>query len=124
MLFARSRPRASRSWSREGTDPELLREYDAFGPWIGEVRGEADMPRRFRPHWARLAGARFLLKLPAPIDRPAAQPGQDLYRALYLDGAGDLGRRAAGQPVLRLCALPGLPGDTRWVRRWYIPPQQ
>lgn len=82
MLFARSRPHASRTWSREETDPELLREYDAFGPWIYEVRSEGDMPRRFRPHWARLAGARFLLKLPAPVDRPAAQPGQDLYRAV------------------------------------------
>ncbi len=71
-----------RKSDRRSIDPELLAEYDAFGPWIREVRSAGDMPRRFRGHYEEHAGARFLLKIPANIERRAAQPGQDLYRAV------------------------------------------
>lgn len=29
---------------RAAADPDVLREYDAFGPWIGEVKHRADLP--------------------------------------------------------------------------------
>lgn len=32
---------------RAAADPDDLREYDAFGPWIGEVKHRTDLPRRF-----------------------------------------------------------------------------
>lgn len=70
-------------------DPEDRREYDAFGPWIGEVATEADLPRRFRFAWPRLSGARFILKLPIGAERAAVRPGWDLYKlVIALDDSG------------------------------------
>ena len=76
-------------WRRRA-DPEDLREYDAFGPWIFEVRSDAEMPKRFRPYYAEHRHARYLIKLPINLDRRAAQPGMDLYHAviaIHDDGA-------------------------------------
>ena len=63
-------------------DPTELLEYDRFGPWIDEVTSEADMPRRFRPYYGEVRGARYLLKIPRDIDRERARPGMDLYTAV------------------------------------------
>ncbi len=82
-------PRARRAphsdW-RADADPDDLREYDAFGPWIDPVRTPIDMPRVFRPWYSELADAAFLLKIPKDIDRAQARPGQDLFAAVLAVG--------------------------------------
>ncbi|MHA6513333.1 hypothetical protein [Tessaracoccus sp. Z1128] len=67
---------------RAAADPDDLREFDAFGPWIGEVKDPADLPRRFNRWWPELEGARHLLKVPRPIDRAKVRPGMDLYESV------------------------------------------
>lgn len=64
---------------RAAADPDDLREYDRFGPWIDKVTEHVDMPRRFRPWWPELSAARYLLKVPRPYDRAQISPGMDLY---------------------------------------------
>ena len=71
---------------RAAADPDDLREYDAFGPWIDPVRTALGMPRVFRPWYAELADATFLLKIPRDIDRAQARPGQDLFAAVLAVG--------------------------------------
>lgn len=68
-------------WRAE-VDPEDLREYDRFGPWIDHVRQLSDMPRRFRAWWPELGAARYLLKVPRSYDRSQVSPGMDLYESL------------------------------------------
>ncbi|MHA6523330.1 hypothetical protein [Tessaracoccus sp. G1721] len=67
---------------RAAVDPDDLREYDAFGPWIGEVKAQAELPRRFSRWWPELQGAAHLLKVPRPIDRAKIRPGMDLYESV------------------------------------------
>jgi hypothetical protein len=67
---------------RAASDPDDLREYDRFGPWVDEITERVDMPRRFRPWWPELSTARYLLKVPRPYDRAQIRPGMDLYGAV------------------------------------------
>ena len=60
------------------------REYDAFGPWIDEVRSLADVPRLYRDHPLDLSAARSVLKVPRDIARRDATPGTDLYDHLLV----------------------------------------
>lgn len=69
---------------RAAADPDELREYDRFGPWIEEVREFADLPKRFRPWWRTIETARTVLKIPRDYDRDQIRPGMDLYRALVV----------------------------------------
>lgn len=91
---------------REAADPDDLREYDAFGPWIDPVRTEVEMPHRFRDWYPELSQAQSLLKIPRDFDRAQVRPGDDLYQsivALFEDricllraetpGGGDVERR-------------------------------
>lgn len=71
---------------RAAADPEDLREYDRFGPWIDRVTEPVDMPRRFRPWWDELGGVPFLLKVPRDYDRAQVRPGMDLYRSVIAIG--------------------------------------
>ncbi len=64
---------------RAAADPEDLREYDRFGPWIDTVDAPVDMPRRFRPWYGELCAATHLIKVPRNLDRAQARPGMDLY---------------------------------------------
>jgi hypothetical protein len=84
VLFAASRRAAERvpADDRSAVEPALLREYDGFGPWLAQVRSADEMPRLFREHYPRHAGARFLLKFPIFADRRMVRPGQDLYRTI------------------------------------------
>lgn len=63
-------------------DPDDLREYDRFGPWIDKVECLGDMPRRFRQWWPELGGADFVLKVPRRYDRAEVRPGMDLYESV------------------------------------------
>lgn len=68
---------------------EQRREYDAFGPWIHELKSVADLPPRFRSFQGELAGAEMLLKIPVDKDRRSVRPGDDLYRQIWaLDPRG------------------------------------
>ena len=68
-----------RDWHRAASAEERT-EYDAFGPWIDPIRGESEMPRRFRDAYAEHRDARFLLKVPIGADRLQVRPGMDLYK--------------------------------------------
>ena len=74
-------PSTMSEW-RAATDPDDLREYDRFGPWIDNVTQAVDMPRRFRPWWPELSGAQYLLKVPRSYDRAQIRPGMDLYESV------------------------------------------
>jgi hypothetical protein len=67
---------------RDAADPDDLREYDAFGPWIYPVQAEAEMPRRFREHYPVVASAALVLKIPRDFDRAQVRPGDDLYHSV------------------------------------------
>lgn len=59
-------------------------EYDAFGPWIDEVRSPQDVPRLFRAHPLDLGTAHLVLKVPRNISRRDATPDMDLYDHLVV----------------------------------------
>jgi len=76
------RPRVEHHDWRLAASEEDLREYDAFGPWIYEIKDERDTPKRFRAACGRHYDARFLLKAPRNVERRDARPGMDLYAAV------------------------------------------
>lgn len=67
----------------QAASPEDRKEYDSFGPWLTEVKEEAEMPPRFRAFYAENKDARFLLKVPRNADRRQLRPGMDLYEAVF-----------------------------------------
>jgi hypothetical protein len=81
MAWGRRRPVERDDWRRSASE-EDLREYDAFGPWIYEIKDERDAPKRFRAACGRHYGARFLLKVPRNVERRDVRPGMDLYEAV------------------------------------------
>ncbi len=54
-------------------------EYNAFGPWIYEIRSEEEIPRLFREYPLDLENAALTIKVPRPISRRDANPSMDLY---------------------------------------------
>ncbi|WP_024285784.1 hypothetical protein [Cellulomonas sp. KRMCY2] len=64
----------------------MTSEYDAFGPWIHEVRTPEDVPRLYRDHPLDLASATLVLKVPRDILRRDADPSMDLYDHLIAVG--------------------------------------
>ena len=94
------RPPVERHNWRLGASADDLREYDAFGPWIYEIKGECDTPKRFRSACRGHYDARFLLKVPGNIERRNARPGMDLYVAvLAVHDDGVTIMRLAGEGV-------------------------
>lgn len=81
-VWADRKPTREVDW-RKAADPDDLREYDAFGPWLDQVRSPIQMPRVFYRYYPEFRDARFLLKIPRNIDRAAARPGMDLYEAVF-----------------------------------------
>lgn len=63
------------------------KEFDAFGPWVLEVRAADEVPRLFRPAELDPAAFRLVVKVPRNIERRDADPGMDLYD--YLIAVGD-----------------------------------
>lgn len=57
-------------------------EYDAFGPWIYEIRSKDEIPRLFRSHPIDLSAALMTVKVPRDIERRNANPSMDLYDLL------------------------------------------
>ena len=54
-------------------------EYDAFGPWIIEIKNEHPMPQLFVPHYKENQTPLMLFKIPRYIERRNATPTMDLY---------------------------------------------
>jgi hypothetical protein len=81
MPWGRTRRVERHDWRRSASE-EDLREYDAFGPWIYEIKAERDAPKCFRAACMSHYDARFLLKVPRGVDRRDAHPGMDLYAAV------------------------------------------
>jgi hypothetical protein len=76
-------------------------EYDAFGPWIDEVRRPDDVPRLYRGHPIDIDRAELVLKVPRNIVRREADPAMHLYDALIvLEADGLLVLSRAGDTVL------------------------
>ena len=74
-------------------------EYDRFGPWIDEVKEEADLPRLYRSHPIDFGAERLVLKVPRNITRRNATPDMDLYDHVIIMGQDVLtvlSRRPAG----------------------------
>src|SRR6202142_801227 len=69
MTWGRRKPTYKTYDWRLVASKDDLREYDAFGPWIYEIKDERDTPRRFRAACGRHYGARILLKVPRNIER-------------------------------------------------------
>lgn len=70
--------------------PLRTAEFDAFGPWIDEVRTPDDVPPLFRPHPLDLAAATLALKVPRNISRRDATPDMNLYDHLIVVAADGL----------------------------------
>jgi hypothetical protein len=62
-------------------------EYDAFGPWIYEIKVPDDVPRVFRDHPLDVEGSRMVIKVPRIIDRRDANPTMDLYDVVLAVGS-------------------------------------
>ena len=97
---------AKPNW-RLAASPEDLREYDAFGPWIYEIKDECDTPKRFRSVCRDHYGARFLLKAPRNVERRNVRPGMDLYDTV-------LAVRDDGLSVMRLAGESVATEDYAW----------
>jgi hypothetical protein len=81
------------------SDTADVSEYNAFGPWIDEVRTRDELPRLYRDHPIDLASARLVLKVPRNIARRDATPGMDLYDHVIVretDALTVLSRRPQG----------------------------
>lgn len=65
-------------------------EFDAFGPWIYEVRTPEEVPPLYRAHAIDLDSARVVLKVPRPIERRNATPTMHLYDHLLVAGPDEL----------------------------------
>ena len=72
------------------TGVESTAEYDAFGPWIDEVRTPYEVPRLFTLHPIDFATTRLVLKVPRNISRRDAHPTMDLYNHLIIAGESEL----------------------------------
>lgn len=60
------------------------KEYDAFGPWIIEIKEDDDIPPIFRLYIDKNKEKTYAIKIPRQIDRRNAQPGMDLYDCVII----------------------------------------
>jgi hypothetical protein len=65
---------------------ESIAEYNAFGPWIDEVRTVEDLPRLFQDAGVDPTTERLVLKVPRDIARRDATPHMHLYDNLIIVG--------------------------------------
>ncbi|WP_428239968.1 hypothetical protein [Gynuella sp.] len=60
-------------------DSTLQHEYDSFGPWLLEIKQAQDIPLVFVDYFQLTDEILLALKVPRPIERRDARPGQVLY---------------------------------------------
>lgn len=92
--------------------PDRTEEFDAFGPWVYQVRTADEVPRLFRPFAGDPTSATTVIKIPRRIARRDANPRMDLYDHL-LCLRGDT-----------LTLLSRAPGDADGVRRRAVTAEQ
>lgn len=68
----------------------MTSEYDAFGPWVYQVRTPDEVPRLFRDGQLDLDGSELVIKVPRNIARRDATPQMDLYDHLLAAGPDQL----------------------------------
>lgn len=68
----------------------MTAEYDAFGPWVYQVRTPDEVPRLFRDGPLDLDSSELVLKVPRNIARRDATPQMDLYDHLLAAGPDQL----------------------------------
>ena len=68
----------------------MTAEYDAFGPWVYQVRAPEEVPRLFRDGPIDLERSELVVKVPRNIARRDATPQMDLYDHLLAAGAEQL----------------------------------
>lgn len=66
------------------TDATRTAEFDAFGPWVDEVRDTTELPALYRNHPVDFAASHLILKVPRNISRRDATPGMHLYDHLLV----------------------------------------
>src|SRR5660398_172964 len=93
-------------------------EYDAFGPWIYEVRRPDEVPRLFRSHPLDLANALLTVKVPREIERRVANPSMDLYDNLLSLGPESITVLSRRRKEFRARTGPDgqIPGNNEVVR--------
>lgn len=57
----------------------LKKEYDAFGPWINEIKDETEIPPQFSRESTSILSANYAIKIPRNIERRDASAGMPLY---------------------------------------------
>lgn len=91
----------------------MTAEYDAFGPWVYQVRTRDEVPRLFRDAPLDLEASELVLKVPRNIARRDATPQMDLYDHVLAAGAEHLtvlsrtpgGYAAATVPYAQIAAI-------------------
>jgi len=68
------------------TDVTRSAEFDAFGPWVDEVRDAAGLPGLYRDYPVDFDASRLVLKVPRNISRRDASPAMDLYDHVLIAG--------------------------------------
>ncbi|WEO77364.1 hypothetical protein BJQ94_18760 [Cryobacterium sp. SO2] len=68
------------------TDVTRSAEFDAFGPWVDQVRDATEVPGLYRDYPVDFAASRLVLKVPRNISRRDALPTMDLYDHLLIAG--------------------------------------
>ncbi|WP_297369549.1 hypothetical protein [Cryobacterium sp.] len=66
------------------TDATRSAEFDAFGPWVDEVRTAGEVPGLYRDYRVDFDASRIVLKIPRNISRRDALPTMDLYDHLII----------------------------------------
>lgn len=92
-------------------------EYDAFGPWIYEIRRPEEVPRLFRSHPLDLDHALLTVKVPREIERRFANASMDLYDHLLSLGPDSITvlSRRGREFDARTVAYGGIQGITEFL---------
>ncbi len=60
----------------------LQKEYNAFGPWLIEVKDEEEIPQQFLSHRDKIMASDYCFKVPVKVDRHRLRPGMLMYNTV------------------------------------------
>jgi hypothetical protein len=61
---------------------KLKREYDRFGPWVLEIKGEMEVPQQYDDFKETILDGIFSFKVPVNVERRNLKPGMLLYQSV------------------------------------------
>ena len=61
----------------------IVEEYNAFGPWIIEIKKTKDIPQFFSNQF-EIESNDYIVKIPREIERRIAKPGMNLYNMIII----------------------------------------